>query len=208
MQIDELWGFVGKKAKRVKPTDSYEIGDAWTFVAIDPETKVVPCYVLGKRDPETAYAFISELRDRVPNRFQLSADGWRTYENIIEDVFGSEIDYGQAIKNYGPTESSRERYSPSEMIGVTRNPISGNPIEELISTSIIERSNLTIRTKMRRLTRLASGFSKKRSYLAFALALHFFCYNFLTVHSSIRQTPAQAAGIAEAVWSWADLFAC
>lgn len=205
VQIDELWGFVAKKAKRIKPTDSYEVGDAWTFVAVT-EDKLVPYYLLGKRDPETAYNFISQLRERIPNRFQLSADGWGTYEPIIEDIFGSEIDYGQAIKDFGPTESSRERYSPSDMIGVTRKPISGNPTQELISTSIIERNNLTIRTKMRRLTRLASGFSKKRSYLAAALALHFFCYNFVTVHSSIRCTPAQQARITDRIWKWSDLF--
>ena len=157
--------------------------------------------------PETALEFISELRERVTGRFQLTSDGWRAYLPIVEFVFGGDVDYGWEIKDYGTAEESRERYSPSKLKAVKREIISGRPDKDLITTAHIERNNLTVRTRMRRLTRLASGFSKKKIYLAAALALHIFAYNCSTVHSSIKQTPAQAAGIADSVWTWGDLFA-
>lgn len=206
VQIDEAWGFVFKKNARVTPTDHPDYGDQWAFLAIT-EHKLICSYALGKRDPETALAFISDLRERVTNRFQLTSDGWRTYLPTVEDVFGSEIDYGWEIKDYGASEFSRERYSPSKLKGVKRTVVSGNPDPEFISTAYIERSNLTLRTRMRRFTRLAAGFSKKKSYLAAALALHLFAYNFVTVHSSIRCTPAQQANLTDRVWTFADLFA-
>lgn len=206
VQIDEAWGFVFKKNARVRPTDNPEYGDQWAFLAIT-EHKLIPCYALGKRDHQTAFEFVSGLRERINGRFQLSSDGWRPYVGIVEDVFGAGIDYGWEIKDYGLTEANRERYSPSKLKSVKRTVVSGRPDEDLITTAHIERGNLTLRTKMRRFTRLASGFSKKKAYLAAALALHIFAYDFLTVHSSIRSTPAQAAGITQSVWTWADLFA-
>ena len=205
VQIDEAWTFVQKKQRSVQPDEHPDHGDQWCFLAIT-EHKLITAYALGKRDPETAYIFISGLRDRVEGRFQLTSDGWRVYVPIIEYVCGGSVDYGWEIKDYGTAEESRERYSPSKLKTVKREVISGRPDMDAITTAHVERNNLTLRTRMRRLTRLASGFSKKKLYLACAFSLHLFAYNFITVHSSIRQTPAQAAGIAESVWTWADLF--
>jgi IS1 family transposase len=206
VQIDEAWTFVQKKQRSVQPDEHPDHGDQWCFLAIT-EHKLITAYTLGKRDPETAYIFISSLRDRIEGRFQLTSDGWRVYVPIIEYVCGGTVDYGWEIKDYGTAEESRERYSPSRLKGVKREIIDGRPDVNLITTAHVERNNLTLRTRMRRLTRLASGFSKKKLYLACALSLHLFAYNFTTVHSSIKQTPAQAAGIAENVWTWGDLFA-
>jgi IS1 family transposase len=206
VQIDEAWGFVFKKDRHVTPTDHPDYGDQWAFLAIT-ENKLITSYALGKRDPETATEFITNLRERVTGRFQLTSDGWRTYIPIVEDVFGADIDYGWEIKDYGTSESGRERYSPSKLKSVQRTAVSGNPDVDMLTTAHIERGNLTLRTRMRRFTRLASGFSKKKAYLAAALALHIFAYNFLTVHSSLNKTPAQASDLAENTWTWADLFA-
>ncbi len=204
--IDEAWTFVQKKNARLTPEDHPDHGDQWVFLAIT-EDKLIPAYALGKRDPHTAWEFISELQSRIANRFQLTSDGWTVYQNTIEDIFGAGIDYAQEIKDYGQIESSRERYSPSKLKAVERKSISGMPDLDLATTAYIERMNLNLRTKMRRLTRLASGFSKKKAYLAAALALHIFAYNFSTVHSSIKCTPAQKADLTDRVWTWQDLFA-
>jgi len=203
--IDECWTYVQKKARRVTANDDPDHGDQWVFLAIT-EDKLIPAYALGKRDPQTAWEFIGELQDRIANRFQLTSDGWTVYEKTIEDIFGADIDYGQEIKDYGQMESSRERYSPSDLKAVQRKAISGSPDLELTTTAYIERMNLNLRTKMRRLTRLASGFSKKKAYLAAALALHIFAYNFATVHATIKTTPAQQACLTDRVWNWSDLF--
>ncbi len=205
ISVDECWTFVQKKNRRLTTEDHPDHGDQWVFLAVT-EDKLIPAYALGKRDPHTAYQFIGELQDRIANRFQLTSDGWRVYQTAIEDTFGSEIDYAQEIKDYGQMENSRERYSPSDLKAVERKVISGNPNLELATTAYIERANLTLRTRMRRLTRLASGFSKKKAYLAAALALHIFVYNFATVHSSIKCTPAQQADLTDRVWNWNDLF--
>jgi len=204
--IDEAWTFVQKKNARLTAEDHPDHGDQWVFLAIT-EDKLIPAYALGKRDPHTAWEFINELQNRIANRFQLTSDGWTVYQNTIEDIFGAGIDYSQEIKDYGQMESNRERYSPSALKAVERKAISGNPDLDLATTAYIERMNLNLRTKMRRLTRLASGFSKKKAYLAAALALHIFAYNFATVHSSIKCTPAQQADLTDRVWTWQDLFA-
>ncbi len=203
--IDEAWTFVQKKNARLTADDDPDHGDQWVFLAIT-EDKLIPAYALGKRDPHTAFAFIGELEKRIANRFQLTSDGWTVYQNTIEDIFGAGIDYAQEIKDYGQMESNRERYSPSALKAVERKAISGNPDLDLATTAYIERMNLNLRTKMRRLTRLASGFSKKKAYLAAALALHIFAYDFLTVHSTISCTPAQQANVTNRVWNWSDLF--
>ena len=150
---------------------------------------------------------MSDLRERVTGRFQPTSDGWRVYFPIVEFVFGADIDYGIEVKDYGTAEETRERYSPSRLKSVQREIVSGRPDKDLITTAHVERNKLTVRTRMRRLTRLASGFSKKKAYLAAALALHIFACNFLTVHSSLKKTLAQASGLAENAWTWADLFA-
>lgn len=203
--IDEAWTYVQKKNARLTVDDHPDHGDQWVFLAIT-EDKLIPAYALGKRDPHTAFEFISELEERINGRFQLNSDGWTVYQNTVETIFGAGIDYAQEVKDFGQMEVNRERYSPSRLKAVERKAISGRPNLALASTSAIERSNLTLRTRMRRLTRLASGFSKKKAYLAAALALHIFAYDFLTVHSSIRCTPAQQANVTNRVWSWGDLF--
>jgi len=177
-------------------------GDQWAFLAIT-EHKLITSYALGKREAETAPEFISDLRERVTGRFQLTSDGWE-YTFQLSNTFSVRIlTTDGKSKTYGTAEESRERYSPSKLKAVKRETISGRPDKDLITTAHVERNNPTVRTRRRRLTRLASGFSKKKTCLAAALALH----NFSTVHSSIKQTPAQAAGIAESVWTWGDLFA-
>jgi IS1 family transposase len=206
ISVDEAWTFVQKKARRVTENDHPDHGDQWIFLAIT-EDKLIPAFALGKRDPHTAFEFLAELQKRIDGRFQLTSDGWRVYQTTIETIFGADIDYAQEIKDYGQMESSRERYSPSDLKAVERKAISGRPNLELASTAYIERANLTLRTKMRRATRLASGFSKKKAYLAAALALHIFVYNFATIHSTIKCTPAQQSNITDKVWNWADLFA-
>jgi len=206
VQIDEVWTFVKKKQRSITPGDHPDYGDQWAFLAIT-ENKLIANYALGKRDPETASDFITSLRERIPGTFQLTADGWTVYVPLIEDVFGADIHFAQEVKDYGMIESGRERYSPSKLKSVKRTVVTGDPDPDMITTAHIERGNLTLRTRMRRFTRLASGFSKKKAYLAAALALHIFAYDFLTIHSTIRCTAAMAAGIVESVWTWADLFA-
>ena len=205
--IDECWTFLQKKQARVKPEDHPDFGDQWIFLAIT-EDKLIPSYALGKRDLETTWQFMTDLKERVTTRFQLSSDGWRAYVPIVEYLWGADVDYGWEIKDFGTAVSQgSERYSPSSLKGVERKAISGNPDPDLISTAYAERSILTVRTKMRRLVRLGLGFSRRKVYLAAALSLHLFAYNFLTVHSSIRCTPAQQADITNRIWEWSDLIA-
>lgn len=205
VQVDELWGFIFKKQKRVTPSENGDYGDAWTFVAIS-EDRLVLCYELGKRDPKTALHFLTNLQERIRGRFQLTTDGWRTYRLAVETVFGADVDFAQLVKTNAASEEGRERYSPSDIVSITRLLVSGMPKFSKISTSFVERSNLTMRMRMRRLTRLTNGFSKKRANLAAALALHFFDYNFRRIHCSLRVTPAMQAGISDHIWEWRELF--
>ncbi len=204
--IDECWTFPAKEASESRPEDHPDFGDQWIFLAIT-EDKLIPSYALGKRDPHTALEFLSDLKERVSTRFQLTSDGWRTYLPMVEYLWGADIDYGMEIKDFGSTViAGSERYSPSSLKSVERKPISGDPDPDLISTAYAERSILTVRTKMRRLVRLGLGFSRRKVYLAAALSLHLFAYNFLTIHNSIRCTPAQQANITNRIWNWGDLF--
>ena len=204
--MDEIWGFIGKKQRKVTLEDSPEVGDIWTFIAIDADSKIVPCYRIGQRDLLTASAFVSDLASRVIGRIQLSSDALRTYVPAVERGFGCDVDYGQLIKTYATSsEYPENRYSPGDVISTERTVIMGNPIESKISTSYVESQNLTLRMHCRRLTRLTNAFSKKLDSFKAAIGLHFGYYNLVKRHSTLRMTPAMAAGIEPSFWSVADL---
>ena len=206
LEMDEIWGFVGKKEKHIKPDDAPEMGSVWTFCAIDAETKLVPAFRVGDRDAATANAFLEDVAGRMTGRVQISTDGLRAYEEAIERSFGGDADYGQIIKTYGheSTEGQR-RYSQPEFVSAEKKVIAGRPDVDLISTSYIERLNATTRLHMRRLTRLTLAFSKKRENFTAAVGLHFAYYNFVKRHGTLRCTPAMAAGVTGSFWSVADL---
>jgi len=202
IQADEIWCFVGKKDKRLRDGDSPELGSQWVFVAMDEETKLVPVYTVGKRTEETTWYFINELAERVSARIQLTTDGFVFYNRHVEDAFGSEVDFAQLIKLHGQygQHDTDAKYSPSPIVEVISKVRNGDPDPEHICTSHVERQNLTMRMQMRRFTRLTNAFSKKLTNLKAACALHFAHYNFCRVHSSLRVTPAMAAGVTNEIW--------
>ncbi len=207
IQVDEIWGFIGKKQRFVTPVEEGAgLGDVWTFVALDRDTKIVPSFLVGKRDFAHTQLFIDDLAARMENRIQLSTDGMNAYLATVEGSFGQGVDYGQIVKIYGgDTKEERRRYSPPAVTGIRRTAISGNPNAEFISTSHVERQNLTMRMHCRRLTRLTNAFSKKIENFRAAVALHFAYYDFVKIHSSLRVTPAMAAGVASSLWRVEDL---
>ncbi len=202
IQCDEIWSFCYAKQKNV-PQDKQGIfgyGDVWTWVAMDAETKLVPSFMVGNRDAQTAKMFIDDLASRLANRVQLTTDGYKVYLEAVEGAFGCEVDYAMLVKMY---ESSQEetRYSPAKCNGCKGTPITGNPDRKHISTSFIERQNLTMRMGMRRFTRLTNAFSKKIENHALHLALHYMYYNFVRIHKTLRMTPAMKAGVTDHLWS-------
>lgn len=209
VEADEIWGYVKKKEghKTADEKDNHQIGDAYTFVSIEGKSKLVVCYQLGRRDLPTALSFLEKLQHAAKDRFQLTTDGLRAYVDGVEQVFGTEIDFAQLVKSYRSDESGRleRRYSPGDFVGAKKVTITGCPEEAKISTSYVERQNLTMRMMMRRLTRLTNAFSKKWENLDKALALHFAYYNFCRVHQTLRVTPAMEAGLTNHVWSIAEL---
>jgi IS1 family transposase len=206
LELDEIWGFVGKKEKHVKPEDGKDVGSVWTFCAIDAETKLVPAFRVGQRDAATANAFLKDVAERMRSKVQISTDGLSAYVNAIENAFGGNADYGQIIKVYGSeTGSENRRYSQPEFVSAEKKVIAGRPDMDLISTSYIERLNATTRLHMRRLTRLTLAFSKKRENFEAAVALHFAYYNFVKRHNTLRCTPAMAAGVTGSFWSVGEL---
>jgi len=207
IQVDEIWGFIGKKQAQTRPGEARKgLGDVWTFVAIDRDTKLVPSFVVGKRDRYTAHVFMEDLSARMKNRIQLSSDAMGAYMEAVEAGFGVEVDYGQIVKTYeSPEVIEQRRYSPPEVVSVDRSVITGDPRRADISTSHVERQNLTMRMHMRRLTRLTNAFSKKLENFKAAAALHFGYYNLVKTHSSIRCTPAMAAGVLPSAMSVGDL---
>jgi IS1 family transposase len=202
VQADEIWCYVGKKDKRLREGDSPEMGSQWVFVAMDEETKLVPVYTVGKRTEETTWYFVNELAERISSRIQLTTDGFVFYNRHVEDAFGSEVDFAQLIKLYGQygQHDADAKYSPSPIVEVISRVRNGDPDPARICTSHIERQNLTMRMQMRRFTRLTNAFSKKLTNLKAACALHFAHYNFVRVHSSLRVTPAMAAGVTNEIW--------
>jgi IS1 family transposase len=208
VQADEIWTYVGKKEKRITAGDNPElVGDQYVFVAMDSETKLIPCYRVGKRNAVNTWYFVQDLQERLANRVQLTTDGFRPYLPAVEDAFGADVDYAMLIKIYQEPANRDKRYSPGEFVSATPIPVTGNPKPNLISTSHIERQNLTMRMQLRRFTRLTNAFSKKLSHLKAACALHFAWYNFCRIHSSLRVTPAMQAGITDHVWKIGDMIA-
>jgi IS1 family transposase len=206
VQVDEIWTYVGKKEKHVHQLDNPElVGDQYVFVALDSETKLVPAYRVGKRNAANAWFFMRDLRERLNSRVQLTTDGFRPYADAVEDAFGANVDYAMLVKIYNDSGSADTRYSPAEIVEARVIPIAGHPNPSLISTSHIERQNLTMRMQLRRFTRLTNGFSKKLDNLKASLSLYFAWYNFCRVHSTLRTTPAMAAQVSDRVWDVAEL---
>jgi len=219
LQLDEIWSFCYAKEKNVPDAlkGQFGYGDVWTWVAIDAETKLIPCWLVGLRDSCCAIAFVENLAERLANRVQVTTDGLKAYIVAMEAGFAGQVDYAMLIKLYGDpgsVQNPETRYSPGECCGTKRRKISGNPDKAHISTSFAERQNLTMRMRMRRFTRLTNAFSKKIENHEHSVALHFMVYNFIRLHQTLternegrRTTPAMAAGIADHCWTIEDLVA-
>lgn len=204
IQCDEIWSFCYAKEKNLPEEFKGEFGygDVYTWTALCADTKLVPSFMVGKRDAEYAHAFMLDLASRLKNRIQLTTDGHKAYLQAVENAFGSDIDYAMLVKIYGSgaKEEEQRRYSPPVCTGAEIIPINGQPDHAHVSTSHVERQNLTMRMSMRRFTRLTNGFSKKIDNLYYAVALHFMHYNFSRIHKTLRVTPAMEAGVADHVW--------
>lgn len=208
LELDEVWCYVGKKQRHVLDSDDpMALGDFWTWVALDAETKLVPAFRVGKRDAVTAQAFVTDLASRLTNRVQLSSDGLRLYIEAVEAGFGGNVDYATIVKSYEAEPIGPGRYSPPKVTSVDKTKMVGNPNLVLASTSYVERQNLTLRMASRRFTRLTNAFSKKAENLQAAVALHFCWYDFVRRHKTLGTTPAIAAGIEDRQWTVKDLVA-
>jgi IS1 family transposase len=210
VQCDEIWSFAGCKQKNVAKAKRKDLayGDVWTWVAMDADTKLAISYLVGNRDAEYAMALMDDLRQRVTARLQLTTDGHSPYLQAVEEAFGADIDYAMLVKLYGTPPSSPEasrRYSPSDCIGTRKREVAGNPDPSHISTSYVERQNLTMRMAIRRFTRLTNAFSKKFENHAHSAAIHFMHYNFVRIHQTSRVTPAMAAHLSKTLWSLTDI---
>jgi len=207
VQCDEIWSFCYAKQKNV-PEDlrgTFGYGDVWTWVALDADTKLVPCWHVGWRNASDAHVFMTSLADRLINRVQLTTDGNSVYLDAVWDAFEGDVDYAQLVKIYGQDPSGEKRYSPAKVLGTTRNGVNGKPVSKDISTSHVERQNLTMRMSMRRFTRLTNAFSKKVDNHISALALYFMHYNFVRTHQTLAnpypRTPAMVAGVTDHIWT-------
>lgn len=208
IQCDEIWAFVYAKQKNVPPEKRGEAGDVWTWVAMDSDTKLVPTFHIGPRDVATAVTFMQDLAKRLRHRVQLTTDGHHAYLQAVEQAFEGDVDYAMLVKMYGSDSDARRperRYSPSVCLGADSVPVNGDPDPDHISTSHVERLNLTMRMSMRRYTRLTNAFSKKVQNLTAAVSLHFMHYNFCRVHQTLGTTPAVAAGVTDHVWTLHEL---
>jgi len=207
LQADEIWSFIYAKQKNVPEGMEDAAGDVWTWTALDSDTKLMVSWYVGSRDAQAAYEFLSDVRSRVVTRMQLTSDGHSAYVPAVDAVFGQHIDYAQLIKIYGaPVGAGNERrYSPAECTGTRTVAVTGRPNHEHVSTSHVERQNLTMRMSMRRFTRLTNAFSKKIENHCYAIALHFVHYNFCRIHKSLRVTPAMEAGLTDNLMSIADI---
>jgi len=209
VQCDEIWSFVYAKQKNV-PTDKegqFGYGNVWTWVAMCADTKLAVCWLVADRSAASAFALMDDLSSRLAHRIQLTTDGHRVYLEAVESAFGANIDYSMLVKIYGADRTSEATYSPAECIGCRAVPVIGKPDPKHISTSFVERQNLTMRMSMRRFTRLTNAFSKKVENHIQSVALHFMYYNFVRIHQSLRVTPAMAAGISDRIWEVQDLVA-
>ena len=209
VQVDEIWAFNHCKQRNVATAKAApaDAGDIWTWTAIDADSKLIVSYLVGDRSGQAAIALMDDLRDRLANRVQLTTDGHRAYLEAVEGAFGGDVDYAQLVKLYGPTITAPGRYSPAECTGIRKTRIEGSPDEKHVSTSYVERQNLTMRMHMRRFTRLTNGFSKKAVNHAHHVAIYFMYYNFVRIHQSLRMTPAMAAGVTKRLWEIDDLIA-
>jgi IS1 family transposase len=210
VQVDEIWTYVFKKQARIGIDENAAgIGDQYVFVGIDSDTKLVISHLVGKRDAASCYYFMRDLKDRLATRVQLTTDGFKPYINAVDDTFGTDVDYAQLVKIYGQPKASaanaRNWYEPVRVIGAIPMDVMGRPKAMGISTSHVERQNLTMRMQMRRFTRLTNGFSKKLDNLKAHIALHFAHYNFVRVHQTLRTTPAMAANLTDHLWTLDEL---
>lgn len=207
IQCDEIWAFCYAKERNVPEhmRGLPGVGDVWTWTAMDADTKLIVSWLVGERDAGYATEFINDLAGRLIHRVQLTTDGLKVYLEAVEGAFGANVDYARLVKLYGEAPKTDTRYSPPQCLGARRDRISGFPDRRYISTSFVERQNLTMRMNMRRFTRLTNGFSKKIENLEAAVALHFMYYNFARVHQTLRVTPAMEAGVADHVWSLEEI---
>ena len=209
VQCDEIWSFVYAKDKNLSQSerDSGQKGSMWTWTAIDADSKLVISYLIGACDAGYAWEFMRDVSERLSTRVQLTTDGHKPYLAAVDAAFAGEIDYAMLVKQYGEVEAGAGRYSPAQCCGIARTPVSGCPEIEHVSTSYVERQNLTMRMAMRRFTRLTNAFSKKLENLEYAVSLHFMFYNFCRLQQTLCVTPAMAAGISDHVWSIDELLA-
>ena len=210
LEVDETWSFIGMKQKNV-PADAdplLGLGDCYTFTAIDPVTKLMPCWMLGFRNSECADHFMADLAPRLAKRVQLTTDGMAGYPAAVAKHFGKNVDYGVLNKSYAmpvPTKEAKRRYSPNDVVGTTKSVVIGAPDLKHVSTSLVERANLSMRMGMRRFTRLTNSFSKKIENHMHAVSFYFMVYNFVKAHGSIKTTPAMKAGVASFRWTMEDI---
>jgi IS1 family transposase len=205
LQLDEIWSFVYAKQKNVPDDKIGSAGDIWTWVAIDADTKLVPSWRVGDRSTYTARDFVDDLASRLTHRVQITTDGHRPYLEAIEGAFGADIDYAMLVKVYGADPPGEKRYSPAECLGAVKTRIEGTPDPNHVSTSYVERQNLTMRMSIRRFTRLTNAFSKKVENHVLSVALHYMHYNFCRIHKTLRVTPAMAAGVTDWLWEIGDI---
>lgn len=207
VQVDEIWSFTYAKQKNVPTAKAAPegAGDTWTWTAICADTKLAISWLVGGRDADYAYAFIQDVYDRLAGRIQLTSDGHGAYLNAVRDVFGLDVDYAMLVKTYGEAADAEKRYSPPVCNGAKAHRVEGRPDPAHISTSYVERQNLTMRMAMRRFTRLTNAFSKKVEHHAYAVSLHFMYYNFARIHQTLRITPAMAAGVTDRLWDVSDI---
>jgi IS1 family transposase len=207
VQVDEIWNFIYAKNDNVKDAKAPppEAGDVWTWTAIDADSKLLVSWLVADRSTDSALTFVSDLKDRLANRVQLTSDGHRPYLTAVDAVFGEDVDYAMLVKMYGAEPGGEKRYSPAKCIGARRQAITGNPDQDHISTSFAERQNLTMRMHMRRFTRLTNAFSKKIENHACAVALHSMYYNFVRLHQTLKVSPAMAAGVTDRLWEMVDI---
>jgi IS1 family transposase len=207
IECDEIWSFIGAKDKNVsvERQGQFGLGSVWTWVALDADSKLVCCWMIGNRDADAAYEFMKDLKSRLANRVQLTTDGHSSYIDAVGNTFGSDIDFAQLVKIYGAARETEARYSPAVCNGTKKHRITGNPDKKYVSTSYVERQNLTMRMHMRRFTRLTNAFSKDLAHHVAAVSLHMMFYNFVRIHQTLRITPAMAAGVSANVWEIADI---
>ena len=208
IECDEIWAFCAMKEKSV-PAElkGTGVGDIWTWTALDADSKLIVSFLVGDRSGSTAKVFMQDVASRLTNRVQLTTDGHSAYLQAVEDAFGSEVDYAQLVKMYGPEVGGEKRYSPAACLGAEKVVVKGSPDETKISTSYVERQNLTMRMSMRRFTRLTNGFSKKAENHGYAVALYFMHYNFCRIHQTLKVTPAMEAGLTDHVWTLEEVAA-